>query len=233
MKKFFFIAAVIVFIGFVWFGFKTASSLFASRTENLDIESGTSQKQLVQSNYLLALVNDLTTDSPQLISVWAILNYPSVPPQVVFLPLFPTMYANTNQEITTAFKLSNNRKLTKSSRAELEKIVDLTFDGYFIVDNAALLRIAAYAELETLEIFSVPAASPESITVLQQNISSFFAAFCRLSTTGASNSFFSQIEWAQLQPDHFSSNVTLDELLLLIENVNNVPALETCQVLPP
>jgi hypothetical protein len=233
MKKIFFIAAVIVFVGFVYFGFKTASTLFASRSDPLDTNIGTPQAHVLQSNYLLVLVNDLAEDSPQLIAVWAVLDYPSTPPQLVFLPLFPGIDTEINREFTSAFALSASSRLTKRSMGEIEKIADFDFEDYFVVDNAALLRFASYAEMETLEIFNLPAESPESITILQNNIGSFFTAFCRLSTTGASNAFFSQIEWNQLQPDHFSSGIRLDEALLLIENVNNVPALETCEVLSP
>ena len=109
--------------------------------------------------------------------------------------------------------------------------MDLSFDGYFVTDNTALLRFAAYANLEKLEIFNGPAESTESAVALQKNINSFFTAFCQLSKSGASNSFFSQIEWSQLLPDHFSTDVAFEEMMLLIDRVNNAAALTTCEVL--
>lgn len=231
MKKFFLAAAVIIFIGFAWFGFKAASSLFTPRAQNPVSEMGTDETQPVQSNSLLILVNDLTADSPQLIAMWAVLNYPSTPPQLYFLPLMPSMDTNLNQEIASTMKLNRSNRLTRSSLTAMEKILDLKFDNYFIADNAALLRFAGYAKLETMEIFNSPAESAESIKSLQKNIHSFFEAYCRTGASGASNSFFSQIEWDQLQPDHFSTSLSIEALSAIIETVNNAPALEICEVL--
>ena len=231
MKKLFIFIAAVVFLGCVFFGYKAASNLFAERAQNQNNIIETPQTSLVQSNYLLVLVNDLSADKPQLISLWGVLNYPSVPPQVVFLPLFPTTSAEFNREISSVFDLSNSKQISARSIRKMEQIVDLTFDGYFIADNSALLRFAAYANLEKLEVFNGPAESSDSIIAVQDNINSFFTALCQLCKTGASNSFFSQIEWSQLLPDHFSTDLSFEELMLMIDRINISAALTTCEVL--
>jgi hypothetical protein len=231
MKKFYLIIAVVVFIGCMYFGFRAASHLFAARAENQDNVITTPQTRFVQSNFLLVLVNDLSADKPQLISLWGVLNYPSNPPQVVFLPLFPTASNEINLETSSAFDLSSTKKIPTRSIGKLEHAVDLTFDGYFVTDNTALLRFATYANLETLEIFNEPAGSPESIVSMENNINSFLTAFCQLCKTGASNSFFSKIEWSHLLPSHFSTDLSFEELMLIIDSINNFAALTTCEVL--
>jgi hypothetical protein len=232
MRKLFIFIAAVVFIGCVFFGFKAASKLFSERTENQNSNIDTPQAQLVQSSFLLALVNDLSADEPQLISLWGVLNYPSEPPQVVFLPLYPTSNAETNRDITSAFGLSNNKKIPGRSIGKLEDAVDLSFDGYFVTDNAALLRFASYADLETLEMFNQPVESAETIVAVQKSLNSFFTAICRLCKSGASNSFFSKIEWSHLLPDHFSTDLTFEELMLMIDRINISAALTTCEVIP-
>jgi hypothetical protein len=231
MRKLFFFIAAVVFIGCVFFGFKAASKLFSQRAENQNNNIEIPQAHLIQSNYLLGLVNDLSADKPQLISVWGVLNYPSSPPQVVFLPLYPTANTETNREISSAFDLSNTKKIPGRSIGKLGEAVDLEFDGYFVTDNTALMRFAAYANLETLELFSKPAESTEISLAVQNSINSFFTALCQLCMTGASNSFFSKIEWSQLLPDHFSTDLSFEELMLMIDRINNSTALTTCEVL--
>ncbi len=231
MRKLFLFIAAVVFLGCVFFGYKAASKLFANRAGNQNNISETPLTSLEQSKFLLVLVNDLSADKPQLISLWGVLNYPSSPPQVVFLPLYPTTNAELNHEISSAFVLSNMKQISSRSIGKMEKIVDLVFDGYFITDNTALLRFAAYANLEKLEIFNEPAATSESNIAVQNNISTFFTAFCQLCKSGASNAFFSQIEWSPLLPKHFSTDLSFEELTLMIDRVNNAAALTTCEVL--
>lgn len=232
MRKLFIFFSAVVFIGCVFFGFKAASNLFSERAENQNSLLDTPQVQPGQSNFLIVLVNDLTADEPQLISLWGVLNYPSEPPQVVFLPLYPTANTETNREVASDFDLSNNKKIPGRSIGKLEDAMDLSFDGYFLTDNAALLPFASYADLETLEIFNQPADSGETIVAVQKSINSFFTAICRLCKSGASNSFFSKIEWSNLLPDHFSTDLTFEELMLMIDRINISAALTTCEVIP-
>jgi hypothetical protein len=231
MKKLFLIIAAVVFIACMFFGYKAASRLFAARAENQNNVLETPQTNLVQSNFLLVLVNDLTADKPQLIALWGVLNYPSNPPQVVFLPLYPSANAEMNHDISSAFDLSATKKIPGRSMGKLEDALDLTFDGYFAADNAALLRFAAYGNLETLGIFNSPAESPEAIRAVEKGVNSLFTAVCQLCKSGASNSFFSKIEWSQLLPDHFSTDVSFEMLMLMIDRINNAAALTTCEVL--
>jgi hypothetical protein len=231
MRKLFLFIAAVVFIGCVYFGFKAASNLFAARSENQNNNITTPQTNPVQSNYLIVLVNDLTADKPQLISLWGVFTYPSNPPRVVFLPLYPTAISETNREISSAFDLSNTKKITGRSIGKFEDAVDLSFDGYFVTDNAGLLRFADYANLETLEIFNAPAEASESIHSLEVSINSFFTSVCGFFKTGASNSFFSKIEWSQLLLDHFSTDLPFEEMMLMIDRINNSASLTTCEVL--
>ncbi len=231
MRKLFIIIASVVFLGCVFFGFNAASNLFAERAQNQSNIIETPQTSLVQSNYLLVLVNNLSAEKPQLISLWGVLNYPSIPPEVVFIPIFPSINVEFNREIDSVFDLSNTKKISARSIGKIEQVVDLSFNGYFVTDNKALLRFAAYANLEKLEIFNSPAQSSESILAVQTNINSFFTALCQLCKTGASNSFFSQIEWSQLLPDHFSTDQSFEELMLMIDRINNSAVLTTCEVL--
>ncbi len=231
MKKIFLFIAAVIFIAFIFFGFKAASNLFAERAEDQNNIITTPQLSLVQSNYLLVLVNDLTADQPQLISLWGVLNYPSNPPQLVFIPLYPTSSTDTNREISSAFDLSNTKKIPARSIGKLEDALDLSFAGYFVSDNSGFLRFADYANLDTLEIFSKPAESSESIISVENSINSFFTAVCELCESGASNSFFSKIEWSHLLPDHFSTDMSFEEMSLMIERINNSAPLTTCEVL--
>ena len=232
MRKLFISIAAVVFIGCVFFGFKAASNLFSERAENQNSLLDTPQVQTGQSNFLIVLVNDLTADKPKLISLWGVLNYPSEPPQVVFLPLYSTANNETNRDISSAFDLTNNKKIPGRSIGKLEDAVDLSFDGYFVTDNAALLRFASYADLETLEMFNQPAESAESIVAVQYSLNSFFISICRLCKSGASNSFFSKVEWSHLLPDHFSTDLTFEELMLMIDRINISAAHTTCEVIP-
>ena len=121
MRKLFIFIAAVVFLGCVFFGYKAAANLFAERAGNQSNINVTAQPSLVQSNFLLVLVNDLSADKPQLISLWGVLNYPSNPPQIVFVPLFPTVNAELNRQISSAFDLSNTNKISTRTLGKMEQ----------------------------------------------------------------------------------------------------------------
>jgi hypothetical protein len=233
MKKFTVVLAVILFSGFVLIGFKLAARVFPLRQASQTETSLPPPEPYEQSNFLLFQVNDLQIKNPQLIAIWVNLKSTSPTSELFFVSFYPTTSLEKNDQIKSIFSLTRDHQLTASSFRRFKRIFDLAFDGYFVVDNSGLLSLASNASVEQLELISDSPQSLESVALVQKSGKVFLSKICDLLSSGAGNSFFSQVDWITLMPAHFISNKTLDDFQGLIVQDNLSSENKTCNVIIP
>ena len=123
--------------------------------------------------------------------------------------------------------------MTSSSYRRFKHIFDLAFDGYFIVDNSGLLSLASNASVEQLELISDSPLSLDSVAIVQKSGKVFLSKICDLLSSGAGNSFFSEVDWITLMPAHFISSKTFDDLQGLMDEESFSSELKTCNIIIP
>jgi hypothetical protein len=233
MKKIVIFLTFLLFLAFVFFGYKAAANLFkGSTTELIKTQSNRGTSDL-QRNYLLIQVDDLTTTNPQLISAWITFFYSSTPPQLMFIPIHPSTDSEIDKENVSAFQLLDGKKVSAKFLKNLQYIYKLTIDGYVVTDSIGYGNFILWMGGDPSKVNFLPAVTTEEKQTLLLNETSFLDNLCQLFKTGASNSFFSQIDWSAVLPDHFSTNLPFEELMLTIDQINRAPQILNCDILSP
>lgn len=220
MKKFTLFLAIILFSGFILIGFKLAERVFPLHLSSQSEINPPSTEPEEQRNYLIIHVNDLQIKNPQLIAIWVILKSISSSEELFFISLYPTTNLGTNEQIKSIFSITRENHLTASSYRRFKRIFNLVLDGYFIVDNSGLLSLASSSNVEQLELVNDSPQSPDSVKIVQKNGKVFLSRICDLMSSGAGNSFFSQLDWAMIMPAHFTSSMSFEDIQTLIEEEN-------------
>ncbi len=233
MKKFTPLLIVIFFVVFVLIGYLLASTVFKDRQEPKLTPTSEIQETLQQKNYLIFLVDDLRSKNPELLAIWSVLGTDSPTDKVFFLSLFPTTVFSKNDQLVSLFSLRNDSTLTASSFRRLKSVFDIKTEGYFIIDNASYLSFAANAGIDQLEILTETPKTIEEVDALRSSTSEFFKTICDLFSSGAATSFFSKIDWNATIPTHMASNKNLNEINGLIDQMGELPGINTCKVILP
>jgi hypothetical protein len=233
MKKSTLLVIIILFAVFVLIGYLLAAKLFTSHQETKLPPTPEAQETLQQKNYLVILVNDLQSKNPELLAIWSVLATESPTDMINFISLFPTVNYSTNDQLVSLFNLRNDSVLTTTSLRRLSRVFDLKTDGYFIIDNAAFLTFAANAGIDQLEVLTETPKALEEVGSIRSSTSEFFNTICDFFSSGAATSFFSKIDWNAAIPAHMESDNTPDEIIGLIDQMSELPDVNTCKVILP
>ncbi len=225
---------VVLFFGFLFGGYKLAEKVFPPKVENLSSSATPSALEVAgQQDYLLLQFNNLDEKDPELISLWVVLHSAEPYSELFFVSLYPTADASINSQIKSIVSLKNNHSLRLSSLRRLARVFDLDLQGQFAFDNTAFLNFAAIAGVEQIAVFNASADSAETAAAIQASGKTFYSAFCSLDSSGASNSFFSQLDLPGLMPAHLTSSFSAEDLQALFEQASQAADAPSCQVVIP
>jgi hypothetical protein len=231
MKKIIPLLLVVLFIVFVVFGFQAASKLLSGSKNSNSTILNPIPLSSSQQNYLLVHVTELSSDSPELIVVWAVFVYYSNPPQLMFLPLYPTFNTAQQLKLSQSFGLTDIKKLSSRFVDQIEQVYDLKTAGYIISDNSGVTYANSLLTGQEPQISASAAVSDEEKQILLLNGRSSFEQLCSKFTSGEGNSFFSAIDWSVLVPNHFSTNLPFETIALTADLIKRAPSLNHCVVL--
>jgi hypothetical protein len=230
MKKTTLLIIVILFIVFVLIGYLLASKVFNNYQDRKVTPTPETQESLSQNNYLVFLVDDLQSKKPGLLAIWSVLAAEIPTDNVYFVSLFPTQDLSSNEQLASLFSLRKDSTLTASSLRRFRRIFNLETEGFFIIDNASYLSLASNAGMDQLEVVTETPKTIEKVEALRSNTSEFFKTICSLFSSGAATSFFSKIDWNTTMPAHLVSDKNPDEIIGLIDQLGELPRINTCKV---
>jgi len=231
MKKKTALLVLPLFVLFVFLGFKIADSVFQNRNLPIIQVAGLEPTAIPQQqNFLVVHVDDLSAKKPGLISMWSILFYPSNPPHLMVMPLSSQSETERTNDVTKVFRITSDKHLTNLFLARMEQSFDLEFSGYFVVDDTS-------ANLFFTWLTGSQPAGVET-GVATENLSSWnhdleasaWSQFCEINTAGSAASFFNNINWNQVLPDHFSTNLSFDTITLAIDQIKHAASFPACEV---
>lgn len=226
--------AALLFLAFLIVGYKLAERIFPAKSETAPTNAQTTTLEMpAQENYLLLQFDDLTNKKPQLIAIWAMLHSGEPYTELFFVSLYPTTDASIDAQIADIVSLKRDHTLTASSLRRLARVFDLNLEGQFVVDNSAFLNLAAIAGVEEIAVFTSSSDSAETTAAIQNSGRTFFSAFCSLYSTGAGNSFYSQLDLGSLMPNHLTSSFSFEELGALLEQASQATNNGPCKVVVP
>lgn len=227
MKKVYLLIALVLFIIFAYFGFKAASNLDAKSSGStpltLDLPGN-------QQNFLIVHVDDLTNNRPQLISVWGVFIMFNSPPQLMFVPLYPSADV-TSKALENSYGSSRAGSLDAKFIDEIEGQYNITTSGYILVDNAAVGLFRKWLTGKDETISTTPPRSPDENRLVLYNGQEYFQELCSDFSESGAKPFFNSIKWSQVLPDHFSTNLSFETCTLAQDLLKSAGKITQCNVL--
>jgi hypothetical protein len=184
-----------------------------------------------QQNFLLVQVDDLTKSSPKFVQAWIVLTYYSNPPQIMFLPLYPSYDATQNSAIAGAFAMSGSGALSSRLEQKISEQYKVKIDGYIMTDAVGWNAIANWFGIKNIQPSTSPARSDDEKHALLLNSQTFFQKVCTQLKAGDAMSEYTSMQWSQLIPGHFHTDLSFEQLIASWDRVIRSAAPQQCDVL--
>lgn len=184
-----------------------------------------------QQNFLLVRVDDLSSASPQLVEAWVVFTAYSDPPQVMFMPLYPSYDASKNKTLTSAFALSSNGQLTSRLQETVAKEYNFSLNGNIVVDSTGMNGLAGWFGISGIQVIAATASSDLETHNILVNSQFFFQNVCAQLKNGQANAQFDSIRWSKLIPAHFQTDLSFEHLMASWDRLLHGAAPQQCDVL--
>jgi hypothetical protein len=184
-----------------------------------------------QQNFLLVRVDDLTAASPQLVEVWIVLTLYSDPPQVMFIPLYPSYDTAKNATIASSFALDSQGNLAGKLTGKVASMYGVNINGYIMTDTAGMNAIANWFGIDGITASPNPAQSDNETHALLLTSQSFLQSVCKQLKGGGALHQYQSIRWSELAPLHFQTDMSFEQFLASWDKVNHASAPQQCDVL--
>lgn len=220
MRKFVIFLTILVFLACLGFGLYTSyKPELNKRAVEGDTPPQVTPVSQFQNNYLIIHVDNLTADSPQLISVWGLIAY-FPEPKLIFQALYPLDTA-TNADIQSRYALSNQKVPDPVFLRTLEQVNQITWDNYILMDNLAFDALGQFVYGGGLNIESISNPLPAEQAYMQTMCGTF-------SIQG--QNFLEGFHWKEIVPDHFRSNISMDFGLANIDKLLSPGLQVRCEI---
>lgn len=232
MKKPTLVFALLLFAACAIVGFLVASkSNLGSSANNVGSTNAATALASSQQNYLLVQLDDLTQKSPKLVQAWIVLTYYSTPPQIIFLPLYPSYDSAQNASIAGAFAMTGSGSLSNKLAQSISDQYKVKVDGYIATDAAGINAIANWFGIGDIQAGTSVAQSDDEKHALLLNSQTFFQNICAQLKAGAAMNQYTSMQWSQLIPGHFQTDLSFEQLIASWDRVIRSGAPQQCDVL--
>jgi hypothetical protein len=184
-----------------------------------------------QQNFLLVRVDDLSSASPQLVEAWVVFTAYSDPPQVMFMPLYPSYDASKNKTLASAFAMASNGQLTSRLQETVAKEYNFSLNGNIVVDSTGMNGLAGWFGISGIQVIAAPASSDLETHNILVNSQFFFQNVCAQLKNGQANAQFDSIRWSKLIPAHFQTDLSFEHLMASWDRLLHGAAPQQCDVL--
>lgn len=230
MKKFTVFIVIAIFVVFAYLGFQAASNIKANTAVGSIPANAATALASTQQNIILIHVDDLTQAKPKLISAWGFFTYYANPNQVVFLPLLPSYDAAVQSALEGKFALDKSRQVGKDFISLLQKKFNIKVTGVVVTDNAGLSFFTAQLTGQSEPIIAAPPENDDQRHVVLMNAQFFFQTICSTIQNKTADAF-TNLDWKQLVPDHFSTSLPFETIMIDHQKLFRADAVNQCVVL--
>ncbi len=232
MKKPTLILILILFTACAIGGYLVASKVnIGSGNSSSSAQSLPTALAASQQNFLLVRVDDLSSASPQLVEAWVVFTAYSDPPQVMFMPLYPSYDASKNKTLAAAFAMGSNGMLTSRLQETVAKEYNFSLNGNILIDSTGMNGLAGWFGISGVEVNAVPASSDLETHNILVNSQFFFQNVCAQLKNGQANAQFDSIRWSKLIPAHFQTDLSFEHLMASWDRILHGAAPQQCDVL--
>ena len=228
MKKIALALIALLFLVSVYFGFQAAAHLdghLKKTAPNNSLEPISAQQ-----NYLIFQVSELGGDSPMLVSVWGLFVRDATPPHLAFVSLYPPADTEQEDDSFSFFRLTRDAKIPDRVIRKIERKFHIKTNGYFLVDNFSASSIETWLGLENPSSPSQPPLTQLERQTILSHGQKVISQFCAQISQNGIDQVINQIHWADLLPEHFSTNVSTELWLQAVNKLASFEKIGSCEV---
>ncbi len=230
MKRIAIVFILLVFIVFAYLGFQAASNLKTNPSAaGLPVNAATALAS-TQQNYILIHVDDLTQAKPKLISAWGVFVYYASVNQVMFIPMLPSYDAAVQTSLASEFSLDKTGQVNSRFISQLQQKFNVKITGVVVTDNTGLSLFNNWVAGQSNPILAAPPQGDDEKHVVLLNAQGFFQTVCT-AVQNKSTDLFSTIDWGQLVPGHFVTNMSFETIMADYQKLMKSSAPNQCTVL--
>ena len=205
MRNFLIALTILAFFSCLFLGLY-ASNLIPGLDQSQPLQSAqASPTSPYQQNILIIHVDSLKSKSPQLVSIWGVINY-FPEPKIIFQPLYP-LGAAGDAMLQSRFSMNSTKSPAPSFLREINQSTQITWDNYILLDHDAYVLLHDATAQFNGGVVSDPAAS---IIQVETN---FYKQICA-AISAQGRDFLRDLSWIELIPDHMITNLSLDIALV-------------------
>ena len=218
--------ATLVFFACSFIGYQLANRVDPAKFTSSGAASGR-VGQGEQHNLVILQVDHLDSYQPKLVSIWFASLYfmQGNPPMLTFGQLYPTRSNNNiNQSIARSFALDGQGEPSTGFLRNLETY-KIKWEGYLLVDAVTVERVMEWVNGPGDYISLLSSGSDSSTERNQLALQS-----CR-GITGIDTRQSPTLQWGDLVPAHFRSNLHMEDALAYWNRVTTARNAR-CEILP-
>lgn len=216
---------IIVFFAFGIVGYLLAVKTGSSPLGSVNVTENVAGKR--QHNLAVIQVDQLDNPEPRLVSVWFMSLYfmDSTPPSLAIGQLYPARSDNKmNQSIARSFDLTDAGDLSTGFRRNLD-VYHIDWEGYLLVDSTTMQRVLEWINGPGDYTISLSSGADGSASRNQ------LAGQTCEKVAGIDRRGGTPLEWGDLVPAHFRSNLRMEDALTYWNRVTTASS-ASCQILP-
>lgn len=204
MRKLLIVISLLAFIACLVVGFFLAQQSLESASLSSAPAALSRPASPFQQNILLIHVDQLSRDKPELVSIWGLIVY-FPEPKLIFQPIFPNPLES--QSTPPEFSLTATKAPDPKFLRQIARQTEMEWDNYLLYDHQALSLLVA----DLLEADSLTIEDPSAGVIAVESV--YFAQLCQ-QFTALGESAMLEIDWRNLIPEHWRSNLAMDDALL-------------------
>ena len=218
--------ASLVFVACGFIGYQLANRVNPAKIPASSTASGR-VGQGEQHNLVVLQVDRLDSYQPKLVSIWFASLYfmDSDPPMLTLGQLYPTLSNNNiNQSIARSFALDGEGEPSTGFWRNLD-VYKINWEGYLLVDAVTMQRVMEWVNGPG-DYIALLSSGPESSDERNQ-----LAGQSCQRIAGIDTRQDPALQWGDLVPDHFRSNLHMEDALAYWNRVTTARDAR-CEILP-
>jgi hypothetical protein len=185
-----------------------------------------------QANWIFVRVDDMTTDRPQLVSIWAMFMSVAPGPQVFFKPIYSADTTSASaQKLARSFSVNVDRTISNDFIQELDRL-NIQRTGMVIIDNTGFQAFSSWfnsnAAASQPNVF-VPNTGKPIAAKPGPEVQSFQQICATIQSPGGPRS--QSLAWHSLVPYHILPHPNIDKLVELWDKILSSSAPGHCEVI--
>lgn len=208
----------------------TGGFIYAKSTAPLVEPTPMPIPQPQQTNWILVRIDDMTSETPRLVSVWVMLTTLSPEPFVYFKPVYSIDWNNASKSaLSLSFSVNDNRTLNPAFLDELTRL-NIQHTGLVLMDNEGFKNFSAWFTAPTTQGY--PTTRPvtwQQVTPLSPEVQSY-QQICTAMQSSRPHEIIT-LNWQDLSTGHFILHPNVNLFASLWNRLLNANTSANCTVM--